>query len=54
MQVERRNDYRRESNAGPYPSAIIDSTEVFRVKFQGVSEGEKRDDDFRESRKFEV
>ena len=46
LQVERRGNYRGESNAGPYPSAIINSTEVFRIKFHGVSEGEKRDDDF--------
>lgn len=32
--------YRRESNAGPYPSAAIDSTEVFRVELHGISEGE--------------
>ena len=54
MQVERCGNYRRESDASPYPSVIVDSTEVFRVKFYGIFEGEKRDDDFRASRKFKV
>ena len=54
MQVERRGDHRRESDAGPYPSVAIDSTEVFRVELHGISEGEKRDDDLRASRKFKV
>ena len=54
MQVERRGDHWRESNAGSYPSAAVDPTEVFRVEFYGVSEGEKRDDDFRASHEFEV
>ena len=54
MYVKRRGDHRRESHAGPYPSAAIHTTDVFRVEFYGVSEGEKRDDDFRASHEFEV
>ena len=54
MQVERGGNYRRESDARPYPSAAVDSTEVFRVKFYGVSGGEKCNDDIRATRKFKV
>ena len=52
--MERRSNHRSESNTGPYPSTMINSVEVFRVKFHGVYEGEKRDDDLRATRKFEV
>ena len=54
VQVERCGNHRRERNAGPYSSVMIDSTKVFRVKFHGISEGEGRDDDIRAIRKFEV
>ena len=54
MQVERRGDRRRKSHAGPYSPAAADPAKVFRVEFYGVFEGEKRDDNFRVSREFEV
>ena len=54
MQVEGCGDHRRKSHARPYSPAAVDSTKIFRVEFYGVSEGEKRDDDFRASREFEV
>ena len=43
-----------KGNAGPHPSVAVDTTEVFRIQFHGVSEGKKCDDDFRAARKFEV
>ena len=54
MQVERRGDHRRKSHAGPYSPAAVDPAKVLYVEFYGVSEGEKRDDDFRASHEFEV
>ena len=38
----------------PHPYAGKDSTEVFRVKFYGIPKGEKRNDDIRASRKFNL
>ena len=52
--MERSSNYRGEGNAGPHPSGVVDTTEVFRIQLHGISEREKCDDDFRASRKFEV
>ena len=53
VQMERSSASGEESDARPYPSAFVDSTEIFRIQFYGIFEGEKRDDDIRASRKFE-
>lgn len=54
MQVERSNDHRGESDARSYPPAAVNSTEIFSIQLYGVSEGEKRNDDFRTARKLKV
>lgn len=54
MQMERCGNIGGEGNAGPHPSAAVDTAEIFRIQFREVSEGKKRDDDLRAARKFEV
>lgn len=43
-----------KGNAGPYPSAVIDTAQIFGIQLHGISEGVKYDDDLRAARKFEV
>ena len=54
VQVERSSDHRGEGDAGSYPSAAVDTAEVFGIQFYGIPEREECNDDLRAARKFEV
>ena len=54
MQVERCSYIRGESNAGPHPSAVVDTAQIFSIQLHGIPEREKCDDDLRAAREFEV
>ena len=45
MQMEGSSNFGGEGNAGPHPSGVVDTTEVFRIQLHGISEGEKCDDE---------
>ena len=54
MQIQRRGDIGRPHDAGSHPSAVKYTTEIQRVRSDGVPEGEERADDIRQTRKPEV
>ena len=52
--MEGGRDHRGESNGGSYPFTGIDSAEVQRIEFDGVSEGDKCGDDLRSAYELDI